>query len=128
MTNLKEKMLTGVCASMFYGKNGVEAADNLDRDFEISNAMSLVSKAQVGISEKMVGTSIMAKPQTTIVLLKDAVELVGEDGVKYIESTFVVMRNEGVYSFAPKVKKSGNITAIFVLPSEKKEETIGDAQ
>ena len=125
MTNLKEKMLTGVCASLFYGKNGVEASDNLDRDFEISNAMSLVSKAQVGISEKSVGASIMSKPQTTTVLLKDAVELVGEDGVKYIESTFVVMRNEGVYSFAPKVKKSGNITAIFVLPTEVKT---GDAQ
>lgn len=128
MTNLKEKMLTGVCASLFYGKNGVEAADNLDRDFEISNAMSLVSKAQVGISEKMVGTSIMSQPQTTTVLLKDAVELVGKDGVKYIESTFVVLRNEGIYSFAPKVRKSGNITAIFVLPAEKKEEPKGDAQ
>ena len=33
--NAIEKMLTGTCASLFYGKNGVEASDNLERDFEI---------------------------------------------------------------------------------------------
>lgn len=121
--NAIEKMLTGTCASLFYGKNGIEAADNLERDFEISNPMVLVSKAQAGLSEKVVGTSIMTKPNTTIVLLKDAVEVNGPEG-KYIQATFSVLKNEGVYSFAPKVRKSGNITGIFILP----DETTGDAQ
>ena len=118
-----QKMLTGTCASLFYGKNGVEAAENLERDFEISNAMSLVSKAQAGLSEKVVSTSIMTKPNTTIVMLKDAIEL-EQEGTKYIQATFAVVKNEGILAFAPKVRKSGNITGIFVLP----EETIGDAQ
>lgn len=118
-----QKMLTGTCASLFYGKNGVEAAENLERDFEISNPMVLVSKAQAGLSEKVVSTSIMTKPNTTIVMLKDAIEL-EQEGTKYIQATFAIVKNEGILAFAPKVRKSGNITGIFVLP----EETIGDAQ
>ena len=122
--NIIEKILTGTCASLFYGKNGVVAEDNLNRDFEISNGIALASMAEVGKSEKMVGASIMSQPQKTVVMLKDAVEL-EQDGVKYVQATFSVVRNEGILPFAPKVKKSGNITGIYVLPTE---ETIGDAQ